>query len=110
MLVIISEDKMLLNRILNTNILKPKCATVCDILLNFLINNSFKVVKNRKKAAETKTVWKSKSVDKFLIKKNVNITEIINVIIKKVFNLYFFRYLKTHNNLWKGIKKFVLLI
>ena len=56
MLVIISEDKILLNRMLNINKLKPKCETVWEILLNFLINNSFKVVKKRKKAAEIKTV------------------------------------------------------
>ena len=48
MLVIISEDKILLNRMLNINKLKPRCETVWEILSNFLINNSFKVVKNNK--------------------------------------------------------------
>ena len=41
---------------LNINKLKPKCATVWGILLNFFISISFKVVKNKKKAAETKIV------------------------------------------------------
>ena len=54
MLVIISEDKILLNRMLNINKLKPKCETVWEILLNFLINNSFKVVKKRKKQLKLK--------------------------------------------------------
>ena len=56
MLVIISEDKILLNRILNINKLKPKCEIFWEILLNSLVNNSFRVVKNKKKAAEIKTV------------------------------------------------------
>ena len=41
---------------LNINKLKPKGEIVWEILLNFLVNNSFKVVKNKKKAAEIKTV------------------------------------------------------
>ena len=56
MLVVTSDDKILLNRMLNINKLKPKCEIVWEILLNFLINNSFKVKKNRKKEAETKIV------------------------------------------------------
>ena len=54
--VIVSEDKILLNKILSINKLKPKCAIVCEKLLNFLINNSLIVVKSKKKAAEIKTV------------------------------------------------------
>ena len=38
------------------NKLKPKCAIAWEILLNFLDNNSFDVVKNKKKAAAIKIV------------------------------------------------------
>ena len=63
---------------LNINKLKPKWEITWGILLNFLKNNSFDVVKNKKKAAEIKTVKKSKSVDKFFNIINVNTTEIIS--------------------------------
>ena len=55
-MVIISDDKIPLNRMLNINKLKPKCAIAWEILLDFLKNNSFNVVKNKKKAAEIKIV------------------------------------------------------
>ena len=54
--VIISDDKILLNRIASMNKLNPKCAITWETLINFFKNSSFRVVKNKKKAAEIKIV------------------------------------------------------
>ena len=46
-LVIVSEEKILLNKILSIKRLKPKWDIDCGRLLNFIFNNSLIVIKNK---------------------------------------------------------------